>query len=264
MRCGVLWPPNAHFHLPIAEQAAGGTMLTGFGGDELLDSGWVWSRLNQALAGRRRWQRRDGLRLLVAYGPKSLRAAALRRQLSSRFAYPWLRPEASRQIMEIAIRDRVTEPVRWDVGVDRAWWRTRYRRTVERSLERLAAPYDVTIMHPLADPVVLAAVAREGGRAGFPSRTAGMQHLVGDLLPAELPTRRTKALLTGAFWNRYSREFTATWDGTGVDTDIVDVEGLRRMWRAESGPPDARSSCLLQSAWLASVTAGRTARGVPN
>src|SRR5579884_2855232 len=32
---GLLWPANAHFHLPLLEAARGGSLLTGIGGDEL-------------------------------------------------------------------------------------------------------------------------------------------------------------------------------------------------------------------------------------
>ena len=34
-RHGLLWPFNAHFHVPIIERAAGGSLVTGFGGDEI-------------------------------------------------------------------------------------------------------------------------------------------------------------------------------------------------------------------------------------
>jgi asparagine synthase (glutamine-hydrolysing) len=34
-RHGVLWPFNAHFHVPLFEAAAGGSLLTGVGGDQL-------------------------------------------------------------------------------------------------------------------------------------------------------------------------------------------------------------------------------------
>ncbi|GGM53269.1 hypothetical protein GCM10011608_42680 [Micromonospora sonchi] len=38
-RYGVLHPSNLHFHLPIIELAAGGALLTGVGGDQML-AGW--------------------------------------------------------------------------------------------------------------------------------------------------------------------------------------------------------------------------------
>ena len=42
LRHGVLWPPNAHFHVPQLEHAVGGALLTGVGGDEIFSpSGWA-------------------------------------------------------------------------------------------------------------------------------------------------------------------------------------------------------------------------------
>jgi hypothetical protein len=41
------------------------------------------------------------------------------------------------------------------------------------------------------------------------------------------------------------------WDGTGVDTDLVDPVRLQALW-SSSGTPDFRTSPLLQSVWLSS------------
>ncbi len=52
LRHGILWPANVHFHLPQLERAAGGSVLTGVGGDEVFSSsGWARVRLLLA-AGR--------------------------------------------------------------------------------------------------------------------------------------------------------------------------------------------------------------------
>lgn len=247
---GLLWPFNTHFHLPVVEQAPGGSMLTGFGGDELLHPGWVWHRVNQVLAGRARPRRRDLIRIAVAYGPAALRRVALRRRLREVPERPWLRPEVQRRVTEATLDDLVAEPVRWDVGVDVAWWRERYRRVGEDSLARVGRMHGVAVRHPLTDCLFLAAVIREAGRAGFGARTVAMEHLVGDLLPVEITARPTKAVFTGAFWNRHSIGFAASWDGTGVDADLIDIDVLRRMWNAPDNLPDARTFSLLQSAWL--------------
>jgi hypothetical protein len=152
----------------------------------------------------------------------------------------------------IAVQDVVAVPVRWDVGMDTGWWRLRYRSIAEASIACIAGMHDVAVCHPLTDSFVVSAIAREGGRVGFPSRTAAMQHIVGDLLPEQVTARTSKAALTGAFWNRYSTAFAASWERTGVDPEIVDVEVLHRMWTAAEHPPDARTFPLLQSSWLAS------------
>lgn len=253
-RHGLRWPSNVHSHLPIAERAPGGTVLTGFGGDELLYPGWVWHRVNQVLAGRIRPTRRDLARIAAAYSPAPLRRVVLRRRLQLLRPVPpapWLRPDVQRRVAEVLLDELVAEPARWDRAVDLAWWRLRYRRVAEDTLARVGGMHGAVMRHPLTDGVVLAAIIREAGRAGFGDRTAAMAHLVGDLLPADLITRPTKAAFTGAFWNRHTAAFAAGWDGTGVDPDLVDIDVLRGMWTSKERPPDVRTSSLLQLAWLA-------------
>jgi asparagine synthase (glutamine-hydrolysing) len=113
--------------------------------------------------------------------------------------------------------------------------------------------HGVAVRHPLTDGLFLAAVAREAGRAGFSDRTVAMERLVGDLLPVEITERLTKAVFDGVFWNRHAIGIAASWDGAGVDADLVDIDVLRRMWTAPGAQPDARTFSLLQSAWLAGV-----------
>jgi hypothetical protein len=60
-----------------------------------------------------------------------------------------------------------------------------------------------------------------------------------------------------AVFTRYTREFARTWDGTGVDTDLVDPVALRENWLSPT--PHAPSMTLLQQAWLSrpdTLTAG--------
>ena len=66
-------------------------------------------------------------------------------------------------------------------------------------------------------------------------------------LPDALIERRDKADFTGAQLGQHTRRFAETWSGGGVDTDLVDPECLRGMWRSE---PDVRPALLLQLAWL--------------
>lgn len=252
-RHGPLFPFNAHFHLPIAERAVGGTLLTGFGGDELLHPAWFHRRVNELLTGQVSWTRRDPLRVAAAYGPASVRRLVVRRRRAAIPPRPWLRPEADRAVTEAAIRELAAEPVRWDVAVDHAWWRLRYRRASEAGLACVAGMHDVAVCHPLTDGRFIAAAAREGGRTGYPSRTEAMRRLAGDLLPPETTTRGSKAILTDVFWNRYAMAFGAAWDGSGLDPDIVNVDILRRMWSAgDRDAPDLRTHSLLQTAWLSS------------
>ena len=57
-RYGLLWPSNAHFHLPLFEAAAGGSLLTGIGGDEMLGP-TSWQRQLDLLEDASRPARRD-------------------------------------------------------------------------------------------------------------------------------------------------------------------------------------------------------------
>src|SRR3954471_2913458 len=77
-RHGLLWPFNAHFHAPMLEQAAGGTLLTGIGGDE---------RWSASTADPLRLRRR-----LLQLAPFRLRRAVLAPRVAIEF--PWLRPRA--------------------------------------------------------------------------------------------------------------------------------------------------------------------------
>lgn len=257
-RHGLLWPANVHSHLPIAGQAPGGTVITGFGGDELLTQDPLYLRVNQVMGGKVRMQRRDILRLAAFFGPKLVRRAGMCHHLRDVLPRPWLRLEAQRAVTADEVNCLLAQPLRYDASIDQAWWRARYRRMASFSLDQVASVHDTAVCNPFADALVLAAIVREGERIGFPSRTAAMQHLVGDLLPEQLISRPSKAVFSGAFWNRHSPAFAAEWDGTGVDPDLVDVAKLRQIWLGIEGSPDFRTFPLLQSAWLA---ASSTARG---
>lgn len=244
-RHGLVWPFNAHFFLLPLREAAGGTLVTGTGGDEVLvPSDHLEATL--ALTRRRPLQRRDVRRLAGAVAPAVARRAALRRRLPIQF--PWLRPAAERAFIDKLVDSDATTPLRWDRQVRRHLWPSRHIQVGNSTLAAIAASEGVRIAHPLTDPTVLAALARDGGMVGFVNRTEAMRALFGDLLPETLLSRRSKASFDGAFWNRYSRELAAAWDGSGVDLDIVDPEALARTWAAD--PPDAHSYLLLQSVWL--------------
>src|SRR3954451_24469745 len=91
---GLVWPFNAHFHLPMLEQAAGGTLLTGVGGDEL----WM-SSCASPITPRRR---------LLQLAPVPLRREVLIRRVPLEF--PWLHPRARRKARRVAAGGMVTAP----------------------------------------------------------------------------------------------------------------------------------------------------------
>jgi asparagine synthase (glutamine-hydrolysing) len=98
----------------------------------------------------------------------------------------------------------------------------------------------------------LSTVARERGAIGFSSRREALEVLAGDLLPAELIARRSKASFNRSFFGLRSRNVVASWDGTGFDPQLVDADRLRRTWQEPS--VDARSQWLLQAHYLSGLT----------
>ena len=88
----------------------------------------------------------------------------------------------------------------------------------------------------------------------MPGRRAIMELLVGDLLPAEVITRTSKASFTPSLWNGESREFAHQWDGTGLDESLVRPDIVRREWLGSD--PTVHSLSLLQQAWLHSHKIG--------
>lgn len=248
LRHGLLWPVNTHFHQPIFASALGGTVVTGAGGDEVLSPS-VWVRANRVLAGQVRPTPKDAARVALAYGPRRLRARWFVGD-SAGLAMPWLRPAAQQQLERSYASSIAREPIGYGAWLLRAWWPSRTRQTVERSLAALAGDAGVQVVHPLEGNVFLARLAATHGRAGFASRTQAMQHLFGDVLPAGVLSRSSKASFDSAFLGADCRAFVEAWDGTGAPTSIVDPLALKAMWRGEHGRVDGRSALLVQALWL--------------
>lgn len=246
-RHGLLVPFNGHFHLPFVEQAAGGAVLTGVGGDEL------FAPLRRATAadllrGRRPPRLRDVPALVFGLAPRRLRAhvVARRRGFSG---YRWIRPAARRRLAQAYASWETAEPLRSDRALTAWWWRSRMLQANLAGKRALGADVDVLVSSPFAAPEVLAACAAAGGAIGLGSRARALAGIAGDLLPPALLARRSKASFDGAFWTAQARAFAAAWDGHGVDPALVDVAGLRAEWARER--PDPHTFALLQQAWLA-------------
>jgi asparagine synthetase B (glutamine-hydrolysing) len=198
---GLLWPANAHFHVPVFARAAGGSVLTGLDGDGLLGA-WRWRRARAALEYPRSAHPRDVLRILLATARPPIRAAGLvtRRPLHA----SWLRPRTRLRLRALLAREAAAEPNRWDQRV--AWYaRRRYLQLGVHSLALLAGAHQVEVVHPLLDRDFLAAVAARGGATGFGDRREATRELFADLLPAELLGRRTKGEFGAALWGERAR-----------------------------------------------------------
>jgi Asparagine synthase len=257
-RHGLLWPFNAHFHVPLLEAAEGGTLLTGIGGDELFGSS-RWARAASVLRLRESPRPRDLARIALLASPRPLRRAAIARRFPKDL-FPWLTAHAQRELTRAWATDEASEPV----SVPTRIRKLRGRRWAELglgSLELLADDAGAHVAHPLLSREFGAAVAAAGGRLGFENRTAALLALFGELLPSELLSRSSKTCFDSAFWTGHSRQVAQAWDGQGVDEAVVDPEALRAAWSAPE--PDAHTYLLLQAAWLESAKNGHLdVRGV--
>ena len=245
-RLGLLWPFNTHFHGPPLQRAAGGSLLTGAGGDMLFGA-HMWGSARLVLTGRRRPQLSRLGAIGTALAPRPLRRWALARRHQVR--WPWLRPEVDDAVNRQLADFQAGTPIAWAGGTG-WWWRSRSRTVVVASLGALATDAGAQIVHPFLEPSVVGAVAGHFGGHGPLNRRAAMTALFADVLPGEVLARHTKAAFDGAFFSAPSRAFAERWTGGGVDPAIVDPDRLADEWRCES--PDPRSFLLLQSAWLAS------------
>ena len=245
LRHGVLWPANAHFHIPQLEHAAGGSLVTGIGGDEIFGpSGWEALRL--VLARKRRPTPRDALRMAAALAPVAVRARIVAHR--AELELDWLQPAARREVVAALARGAASEPVGWRRRFEWLLGQRPLQLGLE-SLDLLGGDYGAAVLHPLLDPVFVASIASLPAATRFLDRNAALETLFANLLPPALLSRRTKAVFTAPLWGEPSRSFAADWDGSGVDPELVAVEKLRRRWRVEQEPGP---HTLLQSLWLSS------------
>jgi asparagine synthase (glutamine-hydrolysing) len=181
-----------------------------------------------------------------------------RRALHGRIelTFPWLRPPANALLTRATLEDELRQPTRWDRQL-LEMWRTRPMQKNLRRIAALAAEADVAVHHPFAESEFVAALAREGGRFGFQTRTAAMHRLFSKVMPSELNERPTKAAFHEVVFNRHSRAFIDALDEERLAhaleslelAELVDPRALLAEWR---GPePSANSFLLLQACWLA-------------
>lgn len=250
-RHGLLFPFNAFFHVPIYAAAAGGSVLTGVGGDECLDG---VTRLQCVLARRLRPGPRDLARLAALALPAVVRRALLARR--HRTELPWLTRRANRSLSALVAETADHSFATVGRGLER-FWASRHLQEFLRGQRLLAAEADALALSPLAEPAFLAALARHLRRTSPRSRSAVLASCFPGLLPAELERRRTKASFNEVFWRAHSRRFAASIideqrlralvDSAGLG-GVVDVDGLAAAWREPE--PHANSYLLLQALWL--------------
>src|SRR4051812_34323951 len=230
-RFGPTYPANSHFVVPLLEHASGGTLLTGLDGDTLF-GGWRWQRLGDVVRGNVRPRPHDFLTAAHRLSPMAVQRWSLRRAEAAR-PVRWLAPAVRDRWREEIVQTLRVQPRSFERYV--AWLAgARYLELVRGQLDLLAADAGAKVLHPFADPRFLAALARWGGTRGRGSRTSIMTALFGDLLPEAILTRRSKARFDRVYFGPHARAFAAEWDGSGVDPDLIDVEGLRAELASET------------------------------
>lgn len=251
-RHGLLWPFNAYVHQPLFEHARGGSLLTGFGGDEIFDS-MRPDRIHAILARRVTPVPRDALRVGLAVSPWRVRRTVLQRR--SALILPWLTTSGQTALTDSWATDEAREPRR--LAARASWWsRRRALRVALRSLTELAAAENVLSRSPLASPELAVSIHADS-RLAFADRAGRLQAVFGDLLPEAIYERRSKASFNRAFYGPHARSFVERWQGDGVDDTLVDRDALRRAWH--DPVPDGRTFTLLQHAWLVTQASRRGA-----
>lgn len=245
-RHGVHWPPNIHTFQLTLKPASGGSLLTGNGGDELF-SAFPGHRLVVLRRLGTRPRREDLRYLLRATLPDWLLAQWVRRR--SWIALPWLRPPAARELERRFATHAMRILPTWSEELD-GYLAGRSLEVSAAITAALAREADVNLVEPFVDPRFVRAVRDDAPPQGYGTRTAPMKKYFGDLLPARVTERSTKAVFTEVFAGKRTRAFAREWDGAGVDPELVDAEALRRTWLSEI--VDLRSLVPLQAAWLAS------------
>lgn len=244
-RHGIQFPPNAHAFLPmIAAMEPGATLVSGGNGDEILEG--LPQRLSSAALSRRTIPRSRIHEAYIQDLPRRWLGPAVRRRSLMRHLV-WTRMPVLRRLVLREIEDRGAYPIRFDRLLQRAWTDREFRAG-RHAVERLAAGEGARLLQPFGEHDVIAAFAREWGYRFPGGRHRSLGRLVGDLLPAAILTRQSKAEFARAFFAERTRAWVAEWDGSGVDPERVDVEVLRAEWNTEF--PHYCSLALLQHAWL--------------
>ncbi|MFF0153003.1 asparagine synthase-related protein [Micromonospora sp. NPDC005203] len=233
---GVVHPVNLHLHLPLAELAAGGALLTGGGGDQMLAG---WRRPPATSLRARLWWLRHTAR--TRRGPAEV--------------FPWLRPTVAREVHRAHRAEQRAEPRRLR---HRIAWHARRRdlRMTCSALSTLATEHRAVAIHPLLDEGFLAALTSRFGDRRDAGRDDLLAAIVRDTMPAEVTAPRRKARFLEVFFRAPTREFVRSWDGTGADPELVDVDALRELWTR--WPIPGGTASLVQQLWLAANPAGPT------
>ena len=245
-RHGLLWPASLQLHGAVFAHLDPGVLLTGEGGDEALDPRRITPV--RVLRGRRTRPPRSLLgAAAAALVPNAVRRRVEYRRQVRTGELRWLRGPAQEAYAR-AVADLSCAPLRWDQETLELLTR-RTTAVALHNFDAQAREFALAAVHPLADARFRYALARAGGAWGYAGRTDLMRRLFADLLPDAVLSRSTKAAFNLSRWGEREREFARSWDGSGVDPELVDAEALRESWLADR--PTSVEGYYLHLAWLA-------------
>jgi asparagine synthetase B (glutamine-hydrolysing) len=243
-KLNLLWPAPAYAFLPMIRIAAGGVLITGEGGDEAFGL-WPFGHLWSTLRNRHLPIQSELQAFALACCPRPLRRRIWQRRVS---AYQeWLRPDAFEEVSRMLANDEADDPLRWD----RYQVVSRCRRAVDlsvRTFQGISGLHGTEFVGPFLDEKFLSALAAWGGPLGKGDRTTVMTRLFADLLAGPILSRTSKASFGGVFWGPRSRKFAEDWQGSGINTELIDPEVLRREWLKPV--PVFGAALPLHAAWL--------------
>jgi asparagine synthase (glutamine-hydrolysing) len=247
------FPPASYGHRYAFRQVTGGAIVTGDLGDEVFGphrASYLYPLRRRGALKLARWRA-----AMTVVAPRPLRYRRLL-DLARSEPHGWLQPELEAGRRHLMATDLAAAPFDWRQAI----WQSIHRRAITvglATIDRVASEFGATIYRPLMDLEFVARFGRAGGLLGYPGRRQGMSSVFGDLLPADVLARVSKAVFNESRFGPHSRAFAEQWDGSGVDVDLVDPQRLRQEWL--SPQPHGGSAALLQQAWLADrERAGRT------
>lgn len=244
-RHGLFWPPVAHRISPLLEVARGDVLLLGTGGDEMF-SPWKPHPIRRRLGVRGQPPFRASRRAAFNLLPKQLRT---RVRLRRSKAWPWLRPAARREVERRYRNFLGKRSPTWEAAIGRLPESRNFELT-QAIFGSMARDAGVVLAQPFFEPRFIRAIGESAPRRGFDSRASAMALHFGDVLPSRMLERTTKAAFDELHGGRWTRGFAESWDGCGLDPDLVDADLLRDEWL--SPRPAYRSLTALNAAWLAS------------
>lgn len=238
-RWGPVYPHNAHFLTPLLEDAAGGTLVTGIGGDEIFCALSGFRAVARAL-------RAGDAACALGVLPEPVWLPLAQRRLPP---LPWLTTEADQIRRRETARRQGAVRYRW-AGVVDAWHHSPDRRSSRRTDTALAAWCGTSIASPLESRDFLESLASDVHWLGYRSRAEITRRLFSDVLPEAVVVRADKAYFNQAFFSAHSRSFVAAWDGSHLDRRLALEQPLRAAWSQRL--VDARTFALLQQLWCES------------